>query len=169
MARPIPASSILDALPSEVSRGLFAHGRSVNAFGKSNPEIYRDVMKVLARWLRDTNNVLAASSVLTANGRVAGHRAPGDHTGLVAAWCACAAVPHAARRGCLTANLGSEIGGIFQMPADVVGIGGAKNTTHFPDGAFSDAGKLGSEIEGIFQMPADVVGIGGAKNTTHIF
>ena len=57
-------------------------------------------------------------------------------------------------RGCLTANLarvfshhlfdaekqGSEIGGIFQMPADVVGIGGAKNTTHFPDGAFSDAG-----------------------------
>ena len=47
-------------------------------------------------------------------------------------------------RGCLTANLarvfshhlfdaekqGSEIEGIFQMPADVVGIGGAKNTTH---------------------------------------
>jgi hypothetical protein len=26
---------------------------------------------------------------------------------------------------------GSEIGGIFQMPADVVGTGGAKNTTHF--------------------------------------
>ena len=46
-----------------------------------------------------------------------------------------------AKGGCLTANLGSEIEGIFQMPADVVGIGGAKNTTHFPDGAFSDAGK----------------------------
>ena len=30
MARPIPASSILDALPSEVSRGLFAHGRSIS-------------------------------------------------------------------------------------------------------------------------------------------
>src|ERR1700730_14425505 len=30
MATPIPASSILDALPSEVSRGLFAHGRSVS-------------------------------------------------------------------------------------------------------------------------------------------
>src|ERR1700681_3402335 len=30
MATPIPASSILDALPSEVSRGLFAQGRSVS-------------------------------------------------------------------------------------------------------------------------------------------
>src|ERR1700731_838206 len=30
MARPIPASRILDALPSEVSRGLFAQGRSVS-------------------------------------------------------------------------------------------------------------------------------------------
>src|ERR1700732_2179526 len=30
MARPIPASSILDALPSEVSRGLFGHGLSVS-------------------------------------------------------------------------------------------------------------------------------------------
>ena len=30
MATPIPASSILDALPSEVSRGLFAHGRSIS-------------------------------------------------------------------------------------------------------------------------------------------
>jgi CRP-like cAMP-binding protein len=29
-APPIPASSILDALPSEVSRGLFAHGRSIS-------------------------------------------------------------------------------------------------------------------------------------------
>jgi hypothetical protein len=66
--------------------------------------------------------------------------------------------------GCLTANLGSEIEGIFQMPADVVGIGGAKNTTQ---GCLT--ANLGSEIEGIFQMPADVVGIGGAKNTTHIF
>jgi CRP/FNR family transcriptional regulator, cyclic AMP receptor protein len=152
MVRPIPASSVLDALPSEISRGLFAHGRSVflvaeqtlflagdegdgcyrvedgllkaslgapnggerilailgpgsvvgelsmidgaprsasvtalrdstlcfvnqadfDAIGKSNPEIYRDVMKVLARRLRDTNNVLAASSFLAANGRVAG-------------------------------------------------------------------------------------------------
>jgi CRP/FNR family transcriptional regulator, cyclic AMP receptor protein len=43
-----------------------------DAIGKSNPEIYRDVMKVLARRLRDTNNVLAASSFLTAKGRVAG-------------------------------------------------------------------------------------------------
>src|ERR1700720_4914573 len=151
MATPIPASSILDALPSEVSRGLFAQGRSVSldaeqtlflagdkgdgcyrveegllkasvgapngserilgilgpgsvvgelsmidgaprsasvtalrdsklyfvsqadfdAIGKSNPEIYRDVMKMLARRLRDTNDALAASSFLSVKGRVA--------------------------------------------------------------------------------------------------
>src|SRR3984893_5325858 len=146
-----PASSILDALPSEVSRGLFAQGRSVSldaeqtlflagdkgdgcyrveegllkasvgapngserilgilgpgsvigelsmidgaprsasvtalrdsklyfvsqadfdAIGKSSPEIYRDVMKMLARRLRDTNDALAASSFLSVKGRVA--------------------------------------------------------------------------------------------------
>src|ERR1700704_1651688 len=145
MATPIPASSILDALPSEVSRGLFAQGRSVSldaeqtlflagdkgeegllkasvgapngserilgilgpgsvvgglamidgaprsasvtalrdsklyfvsqadfdAIGKSSPEIYRDVMKMLARRLRDTNDALAASSFLSVKGRVA--------------------------------------------------------------------------------------------------
>jgi CRP/FNR family transcriptional regulator, cyclic AMP receptor protein len=151
MATPIPARSILDALPSEVSRGLFAQGRSVSldaeqtlflagdkgdgcyrveegllkasvgapngserilgilgpgsvvgelsmidgaprsasvtalrdsklyfvsqadfdAIGKSNPEIYRDVMKMLARRLRDTNDALAASSFLSVKGRVA--------------------------------------------------------------------------------------------------
>jgi CRP/FNR family cyclic AMP-dependent transcriptional regulator len=104
MATPIPASSILDALPSEVSRGLFAQGpgsvvgelsmidgapRSASvtalrdsklyfvsqadfdAIGKSNPEIYRDVMRMLARRLRDTNDALAASSFLSVKGRVA--------------------------------------------------------------------------------------------------
>ena len=142
MAKPvIPASSILDALPSELSRGLFAQGRLLSldadqtlflagdegdgcyrveegllkasvtapnggerilailgpgsmvgelsmidgaprsasvtalrdsklhyvskadfeAIGKSSPEIYQHVMKVLARRLRDTNSALAAS------------------------------------------------------------------------------------------------------------
>src|SRR3984893_2558572 len=145
MAKPeILASSILDALPSELSRGLFAQGRSLSldadqtlflagdegdgcyrveegllkasvaapnggerilailgpgsmvgelsmidgaprsasvtalrdsklhyvskadfeAIGKSSPEIYQHVMKVLARRLRDTNSALAASRLL---------------------------------------------------------------------------------------------------------
>jgi CRP/FNR family cyclic AMP-dependent transcriptional regulator len=42
-----------------------------DAIGKSNPEIYRDVMKMLARRLRDTNDALAASSFLSVKGRVA--------------------------------------------------------------------------------------------------
>ena len=41
------------------------------AIGKSNPEIYQHVMKVLARRLRDTNSALAASSFLSVKGRVA--------------------------------------------------------------------------------------------------
>ena len=152
MAKPvIPANSILDALPSELSRGLFAQGRLLSldadqtlflagdegdgcyrveegllkasvaapnggerilailgpgsmvgelsmidgaprsasvtalrdsklhyvskaafeASGKSSPEIYQHVMKVLARRLRDTNSALAASSFLSVKGRVA--------------------------------------------------------------------------------------------------
>jgi CRP/FNR family transcriptional regulator, cyclic AMP receptor protein len=152
VAKPvIPASSILDALPSELSRGLFAQGRLLSldadqtlflvgdegdgcyrveegllkvsvtapnggerilailgpgsmvgelsmidgaprsasvtalrdsklpyvskadfeALGKSSPEIYQHVMKVLARRLRDTNSALAASSFLSVKGRVA--------------------------------------------------------------------------------------------------
>ena len=152
MAKPvIPANSILDALPSELSRGLFAQGRLLSldadqtlflagdegdgcyrveegllkasvaapnggerilailgpgsmvgelsmidgaprsasvtalrdsklryvskadfeAIGKSSPEIYQHVTKVLARRLRDTNSALAASSFLSVKGRVA--------------------------------------------------------------------------------------------------
>jgi CRP-like cAMP-binding protein len=41
------------------------------AIGKSSPEIYQHVMKVLARRLRDTNSALAASSFLSVKGRVA--------------------------------------------------------------------------------------------------
>jgi CRP/FNR family cyclic AMP-dependent transcriptional regulator len=152
MAKPIlPSENILDALPSELTRGLFAQGRllSVNAdqtlflagdegdgcyrvedgllkasvaapnggerilailgpgsvvgelsmidgaprsasvtalrdsklcyvsqadfdtIGRASPELYRHVMKVLARRLRDTNSALAASSFLSVKGRVA--------------------------------------------------------------------------------------------------
>src|SRR6202023_4324757 len=39
------------------------------AIGKSNPEIYQHVMKVLARRLRDTNSALAAPSFLSGKGR----------------------------------------------------------------------------------------------------
>src|ERR1700730_9839643 len=158
MAKPeILASSILDALPSELSRGLFAQGRSLSldadqtlflagdegdgcyrveegllkasvaapnggerilailgpgsvvgelsmidggprsasvialrdaklcyvskadfeAIGKSSPEIYRHVMRMLARRLRDTNNALAASSFLSVRARGAGTAEPG--------------------------------------------------------------------------------------------
>ena len=42
-----------------------------DAIAKSSPEIYRHVMKLLARRLRDTNNALAASSFLSVKGRVA--------------------------------------------------------------------------------------------------
>jgi len=48
-----------------VSRGDF------DAFGQSNPQLYRHVMTVLARRLRDTNDALAASSFLSVKGRVA--------------------------------------------------------------------------------------------------
>ena len=39
--------------------------------GACPTEIYRDVMKMLARRLRDTNDALAASSFLSVKGRVA--------------------------------------------------------------------------------------------------
>jgi CRP-like cAMP-binding protein len=48
-----------------VSRGDF------DVFGQSNPQLYRHVMTVLARRLRDTNDALAASSFLSVKGRVA--------------------------------------------------------------------------------------------------
>jgi CRP/FNR family cyclic AMP-dependent transcriptional regulator len=41
------------------------------AFSESNPEIYRHVMVLLARRLRDTNGALAATSFLSLKGRVA--------------------------------------------------------------------------------------------------
>jgi hypothetical protein len=49
----------------------FVSQADFDAIGKSSPDIYRDVMKMLARRLRDTNNALAASSFLSVKGRVA--------------------------------------------------------------------------------------------------
>jgi CRP/FNR family transcriptional regulator, cyclic AMP receptor protein len=48
-----------------VSRAVF------DAFAESNPQLYRHVMTLLARRLRDTNGALAATSFLSLKGRVA--------------------------------------------------------------------------------------------------
>src|SRR5262249_46144302 len=50
---------------SFVSRTVF------ESFGRSEPELYRHVMRLLARRLRDTNDALAATSFLSVKGRVA--------------------------------------------------------------------------------------------------
>jgi CRP/FNR family transcriptional regulator, cyclic AMP receptor protein len=57
--------ALRDSKVSFVSRSAF------EAFGQSNPEIYRHVMTLLARRLRDTNGALAATSFLSVKGRVA--------------------------------------------------------------------------------------------------
>jgi CRP-like cAMP-binding protein len=57
--------ALRDSKLSFVSRSAF------DAFGQSNPEIYRHVMTLLARRLRDTNVALAATSFLSVKGRVA--------------------------------------------------------------------------------------------------
>jgi CRP/FNR family transcriptional regulator, cyclic AMP receptor protein len=57
--------ALRDSKLSFVSRATF------EAFGQSNPEVYRHVMILLARRLRDTNGVLAATSFLSLKGRVA--------------------------------------------------------------------------------------------------
>ena len=41
------------------------------AFAEANPDMYKHVMVLLARRLRDTNNALAATSFLSVKGRVA--------------------------------------------------------------------------------------------------
>jgi CRP-like cAMP-binding protein len=53
------------------SKLCFISQADFDAIAKSSPEIYRHVMKLLARRLRDTNNALAASSFLSVKGRVA--------------------------------------------------------------------------------------------------
>ena len=58
-------AALRDLKLSFVSRAAF------DAFGRANPEVYRHVMSLLARRLRDTNNALAATSFLSVKGRVA--------------------------------------------------------------------------------------------------
>ena len=64
-----PRSASVTALRD--SKLYFVSQADFDAIGKSSPEIYRDVMKMLARRLRDTNDALAASSFLSVKGRVA--------------------------------------------------------------------------------------------------
>jgi CRP-like cAMP-binding protein len=64
-----PRSASVTALRN--SKLCFVSQTDFDAIGKSSPDIYRDVMKMLALRLRDTNNALAASSFLSVKGRVA--------------------------------------------------------------------------------------------------
>ena len=70
--------SMIDGAPRSASvttlrdsKLCFISQADFDAIAKSSPEIYRQVMKLLARRLRDTNNALAASSFLSVKGRVA--------------------------------------------------------------------------------------------------
>ena len=53
------------------SRLSFVSRTAFEAFSQSHPEIYRHVMMLLARRLRETNRALAAASFLSLSGRVA--------------------------------------------------------------------------------------------------
>jgi CRP/FNR family transcriptional regulator, cyclic AMP receptor protein len=64
-----PRSASVTALRE--SRLCYVSRADFETFGQSTPEVYRHVMTVLARRLRDTNNALAASSFLSVKGRVA--------------------------------------------------------------------------------------------------
>jgi CRP/FNR family transcriptional regulator, cyclic AMP receptor protein len=63
--RSASVSALRDSKLSFVSRDAF------DAFGQGNPELYRQVMTLLARRLRDTNGALVATSFLSLQGRVA--------------------------------------------------------------------------------------------------
>ncbi len=63
--RSASVSALRDSKLSFVSRAVF------ETYGQSNPEVYRQVMTLLARRLRDTNSALAATSFLSVKGRVA--------------------------------------------------------------------------------------------------
>jgi CRP-like cAMP-binding protein len=65
-----PRSASVAALrPSKLS---LVSRSGFEAFASSNPELYRHVMTMLARRLRETNGALAATSFLPLKGRVAG-------------------------------------------------------------------------------------------------
>jgi len=57
--------AVRDATLSSVSRAEF------EAFAEEHPEVYKSLVKLLARRLRDTDAVVAASSFLSLKGRVA--------------------------------------------------------------------------------------------------
>src|SRR3954466_771256 len=63
----VPASVIAlrDSKLSFVSRGTF------EAFAQESPELYRHLVILLARRLRDTNDALTATNFLSVKGRVA--------------------------------------------------------------------------------------------------
>jgi CRP-like cAMP-binding protein len=63
--RSASVAALRDSKLSFVSRAAF------DTYGQSNPEVYRHVMTLLARRLRDTNSALAATSFLSVKGRVA--------------------------------------------------------------------------------------------------
>ncbi len=64
-ARSASVSALRESKLSFISRSVF------EAFGRANPEIHQQLMVLLARRLRDTNNALAATSFLSVKGRVA--------------------------------------------------------------------------------------------------
>ena len=75
------------------SKLSFVSRVTFEAFCESNPEVYRHVMILLARRLRDTNGALAATSFLSLKGRVARAllilaAAFGQDVGAGAFWCA---------------------------------------------------------------------------------
>jgi CRP-like cAMP-binding protein len=64
-----PRSASVSALRDSKLR--FVSRADFEAFGRINPEVHRQVMILLARRLRDTNDALAATSFLPVKGRVA--------------------------------------------------------------------------------------------------
>jgi CRP/FNR family transcriptional regulator, cyclic AMP receptor protein len=64
-SRSAAVTAVRDSELSFVSRAGF------DAFAQQHPHIYKDLMAILARRLRDTNTVVAASSFLSLKGRVA--------------------------------------------------------------------------------------------------
>jgi CRP/FNR family cyclic AMP-dependent transcriptional regulator len=65
MARSASVAALRPSKLSLVSRASF------EAFARSNPELHRHLMTLLARRLRDTNRALAAASFLPQKGRLA--------------------------------------------------------------------------------------------------
>jgi CRP-like cAMP-binding protein len=70
--------SVIDGTPRSACVGAirdttlrFVSRAAFDAFGRANPDIYRDIAAVLARRLRDINGALLATSFLSVKGRTA--------------------------------------------------------------------------------------------------